>query len=145
MAQAVTAVRAYVVERDEPVTKRFWQNLVIETTGLVSDNSYDFGAYLNGALGTFWTAVSGSANGALALALIQDIATMSQIYLGVQGPVLIARVKVASAPAVGQYTEALVNAAETVGFNVADAPTVAQWVFTWELQPNTHGIKSPVS
>lgn len=85
MTQAVTAVRAYVREIDEPVTNRFLQTLIVETSGANTDVTYDLGLYVSGSLGTFWTAVGADASyGQIALGLIRGIATLDSLYLGDQ-------------------------------------------------------------
>lgn len=89
MTLAVTAVRSYVREVDEPTTNRFLQTLAIETTGANTDVTYDFGLYVAGSLGTFWTAVGAdSSYGQTALGLIRTIAAQSKTFLNVTGTAL---------------------------------------------------------
>lgn len=85
MTQAITTWEAFGWERDEPVTNRFRQVMVIRTTGLNTDTVYDF----DQNSGTFWTAV-GNAN---ALATIKNIATIAKCFLHLMGPEVEAKTK----------------------------------------------------
>lgn len=52
-----TGFEAYVREIDEPMTTKFWQYMTIYAKStLATQPTYDFGAYVAGSLGTFWTA-----------------------------------------------------------------------------------------
>ena len=69
MAFALTKVRAYGVESEEAVNKRYKQVLILSYTGLNSNVAVDIGNYT----GTFWTAVGGTEPGTTALAAVKDI------------------------------------------------------------------------
>jgi hypothetical protein len=98
MSQAVTQVQAFGFEKDESLTYRFSQRLILWTTGLNTDTVYDFGNNVAGSLGTFWTAAL--ANGTYgsiattALQLIQTIQPLAQQFLQFIGPVAASYVKV---------------------------------------------------
>lgn len=52
-----TGFEAYVQEIDEPLTTKFRQFMAIYAKStLNTQGTYDFGAYVAGSLGTFWTA-----------------------------------------------------------------------------------------
>jgi hypothetical protein len=141
MTYAVTNVNAYVREVDEPLSFQYWQYLVINTTGANTNTVYDFGSYLAGSLGTFWTAVgTDGAFGQQALQVMQAIAPMTAIYLGTISGAKIGRIQGGTITGNGQYTETLVNNASTITFNSGDAPTTGAWVLSWILQQKTHGV-----
>jgi hypothetical protein len=48
---------AYVREIDEPLTAKFWQYLTLYVKSTANTQvTYDFGSYVAGSLGTFWSA-----------------------------------------------------------------------------------------
>ncbi len=71
MTFALTRVRAYGVESDEAVTKKFMQYLRLDITAANTNVALDLGTYA----GTFWTAVTGSEPGDTALKVVKDIQT----------------------------------------------------------------------
>lgn len=81
MAFAVTSVKCYGIEAEEPVNKRYGQRMILGITGLNTDVTMDLGTYA----GTFWTAAGGSTPGAAALLAIKDIQTKALSFRGVGG------------------------------------------------------------
>lgn len=131
MAAAVTKVRAYGVEAEEAVNKRYIQRLILTITGLAADVDMDIGDYLNGSLGTFWTAAGGSATGAVALKALQDIGRRAD-FMSILGDVSgYAR---GAAAAAGVYAVTMANKAPNIAFNTAQAPTSLQLVIEWVLK-----------
>lgn len=80
MAFVVTKVQAYGQEAEEAITKRYRQFLLLDVTANNSDVALDLGSNQGGALGTFWTAVSGTTVGANALRAVQDIVTRAEAF-----------------------------------------------------------------
>lgn len=118
MTLAVTAVEAFAKEIDEPLTKRFQQTLVLTTSGANTDVTYDFGLYVAGSLGTFWTAVGADASfGQTALGLFNTIATQYKTYLGVYSPYLYVRSKQVGGETLG-FTSAAISTGTSVSATV---------------------------
>lgn len=137
MAIAVTAVEAFGQEVDEPGTSRFEQTLILYTTGLVADVTYDIGAAITGALGTFWTqALADGANGATAataLKVLQSILPLIKNYIGAFGPVL----------AVKTATVTLVNNTANLAFTAGQGPTTGVLIFKYDMKPGKP-VKWPI-
>lgn len=76
MTFAVTAVKAYGIEAEEAVTKRYKQVYILSITAANTDVTLDLGTYA----GTFWTAAGGSTPGALALLALKDIQTKAKSF-----------------------------------------------------------------
>ncbi len=83
MTFALTKVQCYGIESEEPLNKRYRQYMYLTGTGANTNVAMDFGLYIAGSLGTFWTAV-GAAN-AGALTAINDIGTRAQFFDSVSG------------------------------------------------------------
>lgn len=84
MTMALTAAKAYGIEVDEAVQKRFIQALELVITGANTDVDYDFGDGVSGSLGTFWTAVTGTP-ATNALVAVRDIDKRAKVFLGLAG------------------------------------------------------------
>lgn len=80
MTFALTKVQCYGQEAEEPVNKRYRQFMMLNITAANTDVDLDLGDNQTGSLGTFWTAVSGTAPGAGALTAIQDIVTRAESF-----------------------------------------------------------------
>ena len=111
MAIALASFAAYGTRGEEALSKRYKQTLRLTFTGANTDVDYDIGEYVSGSLGSLWTAIGGSGNGASALACLQDIATRYQSFLGVKG-------------ASGQGSLVVMPAAATAGGSATEAVTV---------------------
>lgn len=85
MTMALTKARAWGVETEEPVNRRYLQYLRLQITGANTDVTYDFGQHVSGSLGTFWDAVDGSEPGDTALKTIRDIAKRAEAFLWIAG------------------------------------------------------------
>lgn len=90
MAFALTKVRAYGVESEEPVNKRYLQRLILNITGANTDTDLDIGDYS----GTFWTAVGATSPGAEALKVLKNIAVKAEQCLNVFGEDFMTRQKI---------------------------------------------------
>lgn len=73
MTLVIAGVNAYGIESEEPINKRYQQKLHLKLTGANTDATLDFGHFVAGSLGTFWTAAGASAPGVVALAAFRDI------------------------------------------------------------------------
>lgn len=80
MTFALTKVQCYGIEAEEPLNKRYRQQMYLTITAANTDVDLDIGEFTAGSLGTFWTAVSGTATGAGALQAIQDIGTRAESF-----------------------------------------------------------------
>lgn len=78
MTFALTKIRAYGIEAEEAVSKRYKQTLILNITGANTDVDLDIGDYS----GTFWTAVGGTEPGITALKAVKDIQVAADSYLG---------------------------------------------------------------
>ncbi len=85
MAFVLTKVRAFGIEAEEVVNKRYLQHLVLNITAANTDVDLDLGDHVAGSLGTFWAAVDATATGLTGLAAMQDIATRAEAYLSIGG------------------------------------------------------------
>lgn len=85
MTMALVSAKAYGIEVDEPVQKRFKQCLELVITGAATDVDYDFGDGVVGSLGTFWTAVGATSPGSVALAAVRDINVRAKSFQGLGG------------------------------------------------------------
>jgi hypothetical protein len=81
MTIALVSFRAYGVEAEEAVNKRYKQVMSMSITAANTDVDIDFGDYS----GTFWSAVSGSEPGTTALLAIKDIQRRAKTFLGLGG------------------------------------------------------------
>lgn len=81
MTFALSSFVADGVERDEAVTRRFRQRLLLNITAANTDYNLDLGTYA----GTFWTAVSGTEPGATALKAIKEIQLRASAFFRVGG------------------------------------------------------------
>lgn len=161
----VQGYEAYVREVDEPLTEKFWQYLTIYALSAANTQvTYDFGAYVAGSLGTFWTAAiadttaitvnvngvpTATTQGALAsqaLALIQNIGVFGSNVLRPDGSALVALAQVASGASTAQYSVAIANNAPSITFGTTSAPTTkVSFTLVWDLNAGYHGVKSPVT
>lgn len=85
MTFVLTKVQTYGIEAEEPLNKRYRQYMVLTITAANTDIALDLGSNQSGSLGTFWTAVSGTATGAGALQAIQDIVTRADYFDSIGG------------------------------------------------------------
>jgi hypothetical protein len=159
----VQGFEAYVRGIDEPLTEKFWQYLTIYALSAANTQvTYDFGNYVAGSLGTFWTAAiadttaitvnvngvpTATTQGALAtqaLALIQNIGVFPSNVLHPDGSGLVALLPAASGS--GTYAVAIANNAPNITFGATTAPTtVKSFTLAWDLNAGFHGVKSPVT
>jgi hypothetical protein len=83
MAFALTSIKAYGVEAEEPLNKDYKQYLEANITGLATDIDLDIGDYTSG---TFWTAIGTSSDQAKALLLaLKAIQIKAKSFTGVSG------------------------------------------------------------
>ncbi len=82
MTIALTSVKAYGIEAEEAVNKRYKQVLILGITAANTDVAIDLGNAVSGSLGTFWTAVGGTEPGVTALAAVRDINMRASSYVG---------------------------------------------------------------
>ncbi len=81
MTFALASFRAYGIEAEEVVNKRYKQVLSLSITAANTNVAVDIGTYA----GTFWTAVGGTAPGINALLAVKDIQTRAKTFLKVAG------------------------------------------------------------
>ncbi len=79
MALALVSFRADGLEVDESVVKLFKQQAVLTITGAATDTTVD----ISNPGGAFWTAVSGTIPGSVALPALLDIATRAECLYAV--------------------------------------------------------------
>jgi len=127
MAAAVTKVRAYGIESEEPVNKRYIQRLILTITQLAADVTMDIGNYT----GTFWTAAGGTDTGATALKTLKDIVTRADAF-SVLGDVP-DRARVITAAA-GGFSVAMENKTPKLTFAAGNAPTSVTLTLEWVLK-----------
>ena len=107
MTFALTKFQAYGVEISEPLQKRFIQRIEMDVTGANTDVAYDFGDVTAGSLGTFWTAVSGTAPGSVALKAWRDVALVAKCFLWAGGLGLTGKASISgSGGSITSYTSA---------------------------------------
>lgn len=83
MAFALTSIKAYGVEAEEPLNKDYRQFLEMNITGLATDIDLDIGDYTGG---TFWTAIGTTSDQAKALLLaLKAIQIKAKSFNGVSG------------------------------------------------------------
>lgn len=81
MSFSLTRVRAYGIEAEEALNKRSKQVLILNITGLSTDNILDLGNFT----GTFWTQVGATGIGPKALAVMQSLQVNVDTFIGVSG------------------------------------------------------------
>lgn len=81
MTFALSKFRAYGIEAEEVVNKRYQQVAIFNITAAATDVDLDIGDFS----GTFWTAVGGTEPGATALKAMRDIQQRSESYQGLGG------------------------------------------------------------
>lgn len=134
MALVLTKFQAYGVEPEEGLNgqRGYVQRLILTGTGANTDLTHDVGAFVAGALGTFWTAVDDTAAGLQALKLIQDIRTRAANFVSIGG------VKVAQAAAAASGSAGLTFNGTTgvanLTYNTASGPTAWEYILEWTLQ-----------
>jgi hypothetical protein len=94
--------------------------------------------------GTFWTAAQAdSTYGALAtkaLAVLQDIVSVSAALVAVKSEQLIDRIQIASVSGAGEYSLAVVNTRPNIAFNAADGETSIKLILEYELDDEQYPI-----
>lgn len=121
MTFALTKVRAYGIEVEEAVNKRYIQRLILTITAANTDTALDVGDFTSGSLGTFWDAVDGSEPGDTALAAIRDIKTRAESFVAVGGSALAGKAPVDASRA-GPVTK--LDSAASAGGNATETMTV---------------------
>ncbi len=81
MTFALVSARAYGIEAEEAVNKRYKQVLSLSITAANTNVAVDLGTYA----GTFWTAVGSTEPGITALQAVKDIQTRAKTLLKVAG------------------------------------------------------------
>jgi hypothetical protein len=83
MAFALTSMKAYGIEAEEPLNKDYKQFVELNITGLATDVDLDIGDYTSG---TFWTAIGTTSDQAKALlATLQAIQIRAKCFDGASG------------------------------------------------------------
>ena len=83
MAFALTSIKAYGVEAEEPLNKDYRQFVELNITGLATDVDLDIGDYTTG---TFWSAIGTTSDQAKALLLaLKAIQIKAKSFNGVSG------------------------------------------------------------
>lgn len=83
MAFALTSIKAYGIEAEEPLNKDYKQFLELNITGLATDVDLDIGDYTGG---TFWTAIGTTSDQAKALLLaLKAIQIRAKCFNGASG------------------------------------------------------------
>lgn len=126
MTFALTKVRAYGIEAEEVVNKRYLQHLILNITAANTDTALDLGSYTAGSLGTFWDAVDATATGLVGLQAIRDIATRADAFIGIAGTGLNGKTELK----VGVIK---LDSAATAGGNATETCTVTGLLTTDEL------------
>lgn len=138
MTFALTKVQAYGIEAEEPLNKRYRQYMYLTITAANTDTALDLGSNQTGSLGTFWTAVSGSAPGSGALQAIQDIVTRAEVG---ESASLSSLINFQGSSATGNaYTVTLSNKTPNITFASGSAPTSYTVTLKWVLQPQTFPV-----
>lgn len=156
---------AYVREVDEALTTKFWQYLTLYVKSSANtQGTYDFGSYVVGSLGTFWTAavadatavpanpaqgiITATTAGAVATAAIGVLAqidVLQENLLSLQSPFLMPKVQVLTSPTTNSYVVTVANACPSIAINSGEAPTTTTaFVIGWDLSPGNHGVKTPL-
>jgi hypothetical protein len=116
MTFALTKVRAYGIEAEEPINKRYQQKLILNITAANTDVDLDLGDYS----GTFWTAVGATEPGITALKAIKDIQIAADSFVGLGGTSLAGYVQGDSSVPVVQT----LNSAASAGGSANETLTV---------------------
>lgn len=134
MTFALTSVKAYGIEGEEAVNKRYTQRLILHVTSANTDTALDIG----NPSGTFWTAVGSSSDQAVAgLAALKNIQTKALTYIGAMCTQMAAFAQVASGPSGSQYTVAMDSTYTQLPkftFVSGSAPTTYDIVLNWILK-----------
>lgn len=133
MTFALTKVRAYGVEAEEPRNKRYRQFLVLDITAANTDVDLDIGEHVSGSLGTFWNAVDGSEPGDTGLKAIRDIVKRADCLVAVGGKGVVDLQRGTSA-ASGVYTQATANKGPNLLYDSGTAPTAYTVICEWLLK-----------
>lgn len=134
MAFAVTGVKAYGVEGEEPLSSKCYQQfLSLDITAANTDIDMDIGDMVAGSLGTFWTAAGGSTKGAIALRTLRQIVGRAANLHNVGGLSAYAQ-QITADLAAGGYTIAIANKAPNILFVTGNAPTAITVTLCWNLQ-----------
>ncbi len=159
---------AYVREIDEPLTTKFEQYLTLYVKSAANTEvTYDFGNYVAGSLGTFWTAATADTTavpanpqqgvltattaGAVAtaaVAALQTIGVQANACMTVESPLLLALQPSYSGAVLtaSQYAITIANNAPNIALDSGSAPTTTTAIrIKWDLAPGQHGVKSPVA
>lgn len=132
MAFALTKFQAYGFERDEALTNKFHQALVLSITGLNTDIDLDIGDYS----GTFWTAVGATAPGINALKTVQDIQVAAESFDGVDGTSIAGKAQV---DASGGSVLSILSAV-SAGGNATETMTVTGLLTTDDILAVTQAV-----
>lgn len=92
MAFALTKVKAWGVEAEEAVNKRYIQFVELDITGLNSNYDLDLGD-VGSSPGTFWNAVDGSEPGDTGLAVMRAVQRKAESFIGLGATSLAGYVK----------------------------------------------------
>jgi len=140
MAFGISRVRAFGIEAEEPLNKRYVQRLILDLTQAVADVDLDIGEYLTGALGTFWTAVTGTEPGDTALQALRDIVTRADSLIGFGGDQMTARLRVATgaSASAADYEAIVVNGVPSFTYTAPQSATqtvVLEWLLGDDQAP----------
>lgn len=137
MAFALAKVRAYGVEAEEALNKRYRQFYILDITAANTDTDLD----LSDNSGTFWSAVDGSEPGDTALATLKDIVTRSDALIAVKSEPLLSKVQVGTVSGAGEYSVAVTGKRPDVAFNSGDAPTSYIVVLEYLLKDGEYPVE----
>lgn len=133
MAFALTSFQARSLDIQSTSKKRGVQQIVMGITGTTADVALD----ISNSAGTFWTAAQANATfGTLATkALAILVALQSQVTAlkDIKSEKLIARVRVATLSAAGQYTVTITSHLPSIAFNAADGETAISLLLEFEM------------
>jgi hypothetical protein len=118
-----------------PVSHRGTQKVEMRMTAAATDVAYDLSTITDGALGTFWTAVGGTAPGTLAMTTLRTIVSMGGVLIRVGGDFAQSYLR-AAATGSGAYTQAVTANLPDIEFNASNGPTSMVLVMEWSL-PDT--------
>lgn len=136
MAFTLSKVRAYGIESEEVVAKRYKQSLILNIAAANTDVDLDLSDYS----GTFWTAVGATEPGITALKAIKDIQVAADSFVGLGASSLVGKVEEpadGTVSAAGYYQVVLDstnNKLPNLLFLATNAPTSYVLELSWVLK-----------
>lgn len=133
MAFALTSVKAYGIEAEEAVNKRYKQMVILGITGTSADVALDIGNFS----GTFWTAVGTTVDPAKSAALALKAIQIKALSFEKIGGTAIAGKAQAAADAAGVYVLAMDGTntqLPSITLHAGEGATSYQLILEWVLK-----------